>query len=320
MRVAVLDDTMRVAAGLADWASLGSETTVDFVEAHLDPDALVARIADAEVVVAMRERTPIDAAVLDRLPALRLLITTGMRNAAIDVGHALDRGVTVCGTGAGQTPTAELTWALILGLVRDVAVNDRVVRAGGWQTRPGGDLAGRTLGIVGLGRLGSRVARVAKAFDMDVIAWSPHLTPERASEGGARAVSKQALFREADIVSIHLVLSEATRGVVGADEIAQMSPQSFLVNCSRSALVDQDALRSAIEGGRIGGAALDVFAEEPLPHESWMASSDRVLLSPHMGYVTEGNYALMYADVVEDVRAWREGSPLRLLDRPPVQS
>jgi len=316
IRVVVLDDTIGAAGPSADWSSLGPDVEIDFVAEHLLGDDLAGRLTGADVIVAMRERTPIGDALLARLPRLRLIVTTGMRNVAIDIGAAHDRGIAVCGTRGGQSSTAELAWALILGLVRDVAVNDRIVRAGGWQTRPGGDLAGRTLGLVGAGRLGARVARVARAFEMDVIAWSPHLTPERATEAGVRAVDKATLFRESDIVSIHLVLAESTRGVVGAAELGLMPSHALLVNCSRAALIDQDALRAAVEDERLAGVALDVFEQEPLPAGSWMAASDRVLLSPHLGYVTRANYRTMYADAVDDIRGWRAGAPIRMLDRP----
>ncbi|MFF4600701.1 D-2-hydroxyacid dehydrogenase family protein [Amycolatopsis sp. NPDC001319] len=311
MKIAVLDDYQDAAAAHGAWDSLGAE--VDFVHEHLTGDDLVDRVADRDVLVCMRERTPIGRALLDRLPALRLVVTTGMRNASIDGAALAERGIPLCGTRAWIRSTTELTWALILGLVRPVLRDDRHVRSGGWQDSVGGDLAGRTLGVVGLGRQGSAVAAIALAFGMDVQAWSANLTAERAAEAGVTAVSKQELFETSDIVSLHLVLSERSRGVVGEPELRAMRRDAYLVNSARAALVDQDALRRALTEGWIRGAALDVFDTEPLPAGHWLRSAPRTLLSPHMGYVSEQGYRTFYGDAVEDIRAWADGTPIRVI-------
>jgi phosphoglycerate dehydrogenase-like enzyme len=309
MRVAVLDDYQQVAARYADWSSFD----VDFVDSHLSGASLVSRLAGCEVVVAMRERTPFPGDVLEQLPDLRMLITTGMRNRSIDVAAAGELGVVVTGTRGLRSPTSELTWAMILGLIRPVGQYDSSLRSGLWQTTVGGDLAGRTLGLVGLGNQGKAVAAVGSAFGMDVVAWSPHLTAERAAEGGARLVTRAELFSSSDIVSLHMVLAPGTRGIVGADELRLMRPSSYLVNTSRALLVDQAALRQAIEGEWLAGVALDVFDIEPIPSDHWLLSSSRTLLSPHMGYVSDANYRAYFADVVENIGAYRAGSSIRVV-------
>jgi phosphoglycerate dehydrogenase-like enzyme len=315
VRVAVLDDYQKVAASMADWAGRLPGAEVRFFSEHIpDPDALVAALEPFDVVVAMRERTPFPREVLARLPRLRLLVTTGMRNVAIDVAAARERDVVVAGTRGSAGTTAELTWALILGLVRSVAADDARIRAGRWQEAVGLDLDGRTLGVVGLGRLGARVAGVGRAFGMNVIAWSPNLTPERAAEHGASLATKDELFGSADIVTVHMVLSDRSRGLVGEADLRAMKPSAFLVNTSRAGLVDQGALRRALEEGWIAGAGLDVFDVEPLPEDHWLRGSPRTLLSPHMGYVTEHSYRIFYADAVEDIAAFLDGSPIRTLD------
>ncbi|WP_173923097.1 D-2-hydroxyacid dehydrogenase family protein [Agromyces sp. Marseille-P2726] len=318
-RVAILDDYQGVALDSADWSTLPGEITV-FREPLGDATAVVQALAGFDVIVAMRERTPFPRAVLEALPALRLLVTTGMRNASIDLAAARDLGITVCGTRGGTTPTVELTWALILGLVRDVASDDAVVRDGGWQTALPGDLDGATLGLVGLGRLGQRVAAIGRAFGMQVIAWSPHLTPERAkaADVGAVAVARAELFERADIVSVHMVLSDSTRGLIGADDLRRMQPGALLVNTSRGPIIDEVALRRAIEEGWIAGVGLDVYEIEPLPPDHWVRRADapgqaRVLRSPHMGYVTRGNFRTFYGDAVEDILAFAAGTPVREL-------
>jgi phosphoglycerate dehydrogenase-like enzyme len=308
-RVAVLDDHQCVAGAYADWSDLDA----DFVSEHLTGDALVSRLADREIVVAMRERTPFPRAVLARLPELRLLVTTGMRNASIDIPAATELGITVSGTRGLRTPTTELTWALIFGLIRPVGEYDTAMRAGGWQRTVGGDLAGRTLGLVGVGRQGSAVAAVGTAFGMDVIAWSPHLTPERAAESGVRAVSRSDLFAQADIVSLHLVLGQATRGIVGEPELRAMRPDAYLVNSARALLIDQAALRTAIEGRRLAGVALDVYDIEPLPADHWLRAARNTLLSPHMGYVSAANYRQFFTDAIDDIAAYRTGEPIRVI-------
>ena len=317
MRVAVLDDYQGVATDAADWSSLDADLTV--FGHHLgDADAVVDALAGFDVIVAMRERTRFPRAVLSRLPELRLLVTTGTRNAAIDLAAAAELCIVVCGTELLVAPTAELTWALILGLVRDVASDDSVVRDGGWQTSVPGDLEGATLGVVGLGRLGQRVSAVANAFGMHVIAWSPHLTEERAAAAGTELVTKAELFERADIVTIHLQLADSTRGLIGVDELRRMPRTALLVNTSRGPIIDDDALLQAIAERWIAGLGVDVYETEPLPADHWMRQPDapggtRVLRSPHMGYVTARNLALCYRDAVEDIAAFVAGAPVRVL-------
>lgn len=312
MRVVVLDDYQRCAHEFADWAGLGAD--VEFVDRHLAGPDLVDKLDGAEVVVAMRERTTFDSELLDRLGDLRLLVTTGMANASIDVAAASERGVTVCGTRSLPSPAAEMTWALLLALVRNVPREDVSIRAGGWQSTIGSDLAGRTLGLIGLGRLGTRVARVGLAFDMDVIAWSQNLDPEHARAHGVEATTKNDLLERSDVVSLHLRLSDRSRGVIGESDLRRMKPTAFLVNTARGPLVDEAALLAALEEGRIAGAGLDVFDEEPLPVDHRLRSSPRTVLAPHLGYVTRGAYDVFYGEAVEDIHAWRDGAPIRVLD------
>lgn len=312
MRVAVVDDYQRVAHRFADWASLGAE--VEFLDRPLpDDDAVVAALAGYDVVVAMRERTPFTAARLARLPDLRLLVTTGRANASIDLDAARERGVVVCGTDSPTNATPELTWALILALLRHVPAEDRAVREGGWQHTVGGDLEGRRLGVVGLGRLGAKVARIGLAFGMDVVAWSTHLDAARAAEAGVRAVAKDELFATSDVVTVHYKLGERSRGIVGAADLGRMKPTAYLVNTSRGPLVDTGALLAALHDGRIAGAGLDVYDVEPLPADHPLRSAPRTVLTPHLGYVTEGTYRTFYGQALEDVAAWAAGEPVRVL-------
>jgi phosphoglycerate dehydrogenase-like enzyme len=313
-RVAVLDDYQDVARLTADWDRLpaGVELTV-FRDHVADPDALVARLAPYDIVVAMRERTPFPRPVLARLPALRLLVTTGMRNAAIDVRAAGERGVVVCGTAGLPYPTAELAWGLILALARRIPREDRGMREGRWQETVGTGLNGKTLGVLGLGTLGSRVARIGRAFEMTVLAWSQHLTPERATEVGAGRVERDELLRRADVVTIHLVLGERTRGLIGARELALMKPTAYLVNTSRGPIVDEAALIRALQDGTIAGVGLDVYDEEPLPPEHPLRRLPNAVLTPHLGYVTEETYRVFYGQALEDVLAFLQGSPVRVL-------
>lgn len=312
VRVAVLDDYQSAAAGAAGWGSL-PDVDIDFVHDHLIGDALVERIADREIVVAMRERTPITRDLLARLPALKMLVTTGMRNASIDTAAVRERGVLLTGTGSQRQSTTELTWALILGLIRPVARYDATIRAGGWQDTVGGDLAGRTLGLVGLGRQGAAVAKVGLAFGMHVVAWSQNLTTEHATAHSARLVSRADLFAGSDIVSLHLVLSDRTRALIGHQDLRAMRPDAYLVNTSRAGLIDQTALRTAIEHGWLRGVALDVYDTEPLPPDHWLRTSERTLLSPHMGYVSTAGYTTFYTDAVENIAAYLAGTPIREL-------
>jgi phosphoglycerate dehydrogenase-like enzyme len=315
-RLAVLDDFQGVASGLADWGSL-PETEVVFFRDHVtQTDRLVDLLRPFDALIAMRERTPFPRPLLGRLPRLRLLVTTGMRNASIDMRAAAELGITVCGTGGSATNTAELTWALILAVVRKVPAEDTSVRAGGWQLSVGADLAGRTLGVLGLGRIGSRVARVARAFDMNVIAWSQNLSAEAATAAGAVRVEKQELFARSDVLTIHLVLSERTRGLVGAAELALMKPTAFLVNTSRGPIVDEAALIDVLKEDRIAGAGLDVYDVEPLPLDHPLRNLHRTVVTPHLGYVSWDAYQTFFGEAVEDVAAFLTGRPLRVLARP----
>ena len=313
-RIAVLDDYQYVAASFADWSQLPEPVeVVEFSSSVGDEDRLVTRLQPFDVLVAMRERTPFPRRVLDRLPQLRLLVTTGMRNAAIDLAAARELGITVCGTGAHPSGTAELTWALILAVARHVPQEDASVRAGGWQQTIGLDLAGATLGVIGLGRLGSRVARIGQAFEMDVVAWSANLTDERAAEVGVRRVSKEELLSTSDVVTIHLQLSDRTRGLIGREELSRMKPSAILVNTSRGPIVDEGALVHALREGTIAGAGLDVFDTEPLPRHHPLRELRRAVLTPHLGYVTEKTYEVFYRDAVDDVAAWITGEPIRVI-------
>jgi phosphoglycerate dehydrogenase-like enzyme len=313
VRVAILDDYQGVALGAAPWGDLGADEVVAFDDHLADDDALVERLAPFDVVVAMRERTPFGQARLERLPGLRLLVTTGMRNASIDMDAAAGLGITVTGTGGVTAATAELTWGLILALARNLPTEDRSVREGGWQRTVGVDLAGSTLGVIGLGRQGAPVARIGGAFGMRVLAWSRHLTPERAAEHGAEAVDRDELLAESDVVTLHLPLSAGTRGLIGAAELARMKPTALLVNTSRGPIVDEDALLAALHGGTIAGAALDVFDVEPLPADHPLRSAPNTVLTPHIGYVTETTYGVFYREAVEDIAAWQRGEPVRVL-------
>ncbi|MFC8600069.1 D-2-hydroxyacid dehydrogenase family protein [Isoptericola sp. NPDC057191] len=316
MHVAVLDDYQQVAHRFADWGAMGADMGADvaFVDHPLpDDDAVVAALAGYDVVVAMRERTPFTAARLARLPDLRLLVTTGRQNASIDLDAARAHGVVVCGTDSPTNATPELTWALILALLRHVPAEDRALRDGGWQHTVGGDLEGRRLGVVGLGRIGAKVARIGLAFGMDVVAWSQHLDAARAAEAGVRAVAKDELFATADVVTVHYKLSDRSRGLVGAVDLARMKPAAVLVNTSRGPLVDTDALLAALHEGRLGGAGLDVYDVEPLPADHPLRSAPRTVLTPHLGYVTEATYRTFYGQAAEDVAAWAAGSPVRVL-------
>ncbi|MDD7938653.1 D-2-hydroxyacid dehydrogenase family protein [Actinomycetospora lutea] len=313
-RIALLDDYQQVAASYADWDALGAEVTS--FTGHLGgPDDVVAALEPFDVVVAMRERTAFPADVLARLPHLGLLVTTGPANVAIDVAAARERGITVSGTGgvSPSTPTVEMTWGLILALARHIPAEDRAVREGRWQHTVGRDLAGRRLGVVGLGGLGAPVATVGLAFGMDVVAWSRHLDPDDARALGVTPVGKDELLATADVVTIHLKLSERTTGLLGRDDLARMKPTALLVNTSRGPIVDEDALVEALHAGTIGGAGLDVFGTEPLPADAPLRTAPRTVLTPHLGYVTEGSYAVFYRDAVEDIRAWADGAPIREL-------
>jgi phosphoglycerate dehydrogenase-like enzyme len=314
-RIVLLDDYQGIALDYGGWDRVPEEWQLVALEQHMgDPDELVEALAEAEIVVAMRERTALPAAILDRLPELKLLITTGMANVAIDVAAAQRNGVVVCGTGMYGPATAELTWGLILALLRNIPAEDAVMRRGGWQTTIGGDLEGSTLGLVGLGRLGKRMATVAQAFGMEVLAWSQNLDPEEARAAGVEAVEKQSLFERADIVSIHYKLSERSRGLVGAAELAAMKSSAYLVNTSRGPLVDTEALVAALHAGEIAGAGIDVYDTEPLPPDHFLRSAPHTVLTPHLGYVTEETYKVFFDDAVEDVLAYLDRAPVRVIE------
>lgn len=314
MRVAILDDYQDVALGCADWSEIRRLGRVDTFTDHVhEPDLLVERLSPYDVVVLMRERTPLPASVIERLPRLRLVVTTGARNASIDVGAARQRGVVVSGTGSLATAPAELTWALVLTWARHLPTEFENMRAGGWQTTLGRDLAGRTLGVIGLGRIGTQVATVGRAFGMDVLAWSHHLTPERAAAAGATWADLPDLLAAADVVTVHLALSDRTRGLIGRAELDRMRPDALLVNTSRAPIVETTALLEALRARRIGGAALDVFDEEPLPADHPLRRAPGALLTPHLGYVTASAYRRFFTEVVEDILAFVSGSPLRTL-------
>jgi phosphoglycerate dehydrogenase-like enzyme len=315
VKIAILDDYQDAALRMADWSVLPQGTEIKIFRDHLfEPSAVAERLQPYEIVCAMRERTPFPRALLERLPNLRLIATTGMWNAAIDIEAAKERGIIVCGTGAVAHSTAELTWALILGLVRNIPAEYNSVRNGGWQVSVGGDLNGRTLGLLGLGRLGLQVAGIGRAFGMKPIAWSQNLTSEKAEAGGVRLVSKEALFRESDVLSLHVVLSDRTRGLVGAPELKLMKPTAYLINSSRGPIVDEAALIETLKAGRIAGAALDVFEPEPLAPDHPFRTLPNVLATPHIGYVSEDTYRYFWGDTVENILAYLAGTPIRIIE------
>jgi len=317
VRVAILDDYQHVALQMSDWSVLPADVEVRVFSDHLaDQDALVERLKDFEVVMAMRERTPFPRSLLERLLTLRLLTTTGMRNAAIDLQAATDCGVVVCGTGGVLYPTAELTWGLILTLLRHIPREDQATRTGQWQVSMGIGLHSKVLGVIGLGNLGSQVATVGKAFQMPVLAWSQNLTAERAAQVGATLVSKDELLSQSDIVTIHLVLSQRTTRLLGTRELGLMKPTSYLVNTSRGPIVDEQALVAALQKKTIAGAALDVFDEEPLPLDHPLRRLENTVLTPHIGYVTTETYRIFFGQTVENIQAFLNGAPVRVINAP----
>jgi len=305
MKIAILDDYQNVGLKMTDWSALSGRAEIAVFNDHVaDPSALVERLLPFDVVCVMRERTPLPREVLERLPRLKLIASTGSRNSSIDMEAAKELGITVTATGYSSSPTIELTWALLLASVRGIVQENNSIRDGGWQKSVGQDLKGTTLGVVGLGNIGGQVARIGLAFGMKIIAWSQNMTPEIAEAAGARLVSKDELFRQADIVTIHLILSGRTRGIVGAAELRLMKPTSRLINTSRGPIVDEASLIKALGAHAIAGAAIDVFDQEPLPLEHPFRSMDNVLTTPHVGYVTEGLYRMFYADTVANISAW----------------
>ena len=315
MKVAILDDYQGVAAEMAYWSRLPAGAQVEYFREHLtDEDAVVERLKDFQVIMGMRERTAFPRSLLARLPQLRLLVTSGGRNAVFDGTAATDLGIVLCGTGgAGEGPT-ELTWGLIIGMLRHVGAEDQRTREGHWGTTIGVGLQGKTLGLLGLGRIGSRMARVGNAFEMNVIAWSQNMTAERAAECQATLVDKDTLFRDSDIVSVHVQLSDRTRGLVAARELGLMKPTAYLINISRGPIVDEAALVDVLQRRAIAGAGLDTFDVEPLPPDHPFLKLSNTIIAPHLGYVTEESYRAFYTDVVEDIRAFASGEPIRVIN------
>ena len=314
VQIAVIDDWQNVASGVVDWSVLESVGQVHFLHDYpADTATMVERLQGFEVICVMRERSTFDKALLQGLPNLKLLVTGGMRNAAIDIPAAKALGIQVCGTDSYKQAAPELTWALIMASTRNLLAEANSLRAGGWQIGLGGDLYGKTLGILGLGSIGQKVAQFAQVFGMRVIAWSENLTPERAAEAGVTWVSKQSLFEQADILTVHLVLSERSRGLVDAEALGWMKPTARLVNTARGPIVDEQALVQALESGRLAGAALDVYGEEPLPLGHPFRRLSNVLATPHVGYVSEQNYRQFYQQMIEDIQAWANDAPIRVL-------
>lgn len=313
-RIAVTDDYQNVAFSFADWSRLkAAHEVVVFDKPFGSADDAAQALAGFDVIAIMRERTPFPKSLLERLPDLKLLVTTGMRNASVDMAACKERGITVCGTESGGHATAELAMALILGLARNFHVELANMRDGGWQTTIGQDLRGKTLGLLGAGKLGGQLAGFAKAFGMNIVAWSQNLTDARAAEVGAQRVEKDDLFRLSDFVSVHLVLSDRSRGLVGVREIGLMKPSAHIVNTSRGPIIDGAALAAALKEGRIAGAGLDVYDVEPLPAAAALRQEPRALLTPHLGYVTAETYKLFFPGIVEDIEAWLAGKPVRVI-------
>lgn len=313
-KIAVLDDYQDVALKSADWTALKARAEVSVFNDHVDDEkSLIGRLLPFDAVCVMRERTPLPREVIERLPNLRFISSTGARNASIDLSAARDFDITVSATGANGAGAPELTWALILAAARHIPAEVASFRGGGWQTNVGRDLSRSTLGIIGLGRIGRQIAKIGVAFGMEVIAWSQNLTDDVAQASGVRRVEKEALLREADWVTLHLVLSARTKGVIGESELAMMKPTAWLVNTSRGPLVDEAALISALEAGTLAGAALDVFDHEPVPSNHPLRAIPNVIATPHVGFVTENSYRIFYRDMVENLIAWLDGAPIRTL-------
>ena len=313
-RLAIIDDYQNVALETTDWSPLADGISISVFNDHLDDeDALVDRLRDFEIICVMRERTPFPESLLKRLPNLEHLFTPGMGNASIDVAAARRQGVVVSGSPTLAHPTAELAWGLIVALTRRITAEERATHAGRWQTTIGEGLNGKTLGIVGLGRIGKRVAEVGHAFGMGVIAWSPNLTPERCAGTPARFAEKEELLRKSDVVTIHLRLGEGTRALISRREFELMKPTAYLINTSRGPIVDEKALVEALETGAIGGAGLDVFDVEPLPPDHPLRQTPNTVITPHLGFVTVENYRIFFEAAVENIRAWLDGKPINTL-------
>ena len=315
-RCAILDDYQNVVLKITDWSKVSGDLDIKVFNQHLgSPENVIKALQGFEIVCAMRERTAFPRAVIEKLPDLKLLITTGLRNASIDVAAAKERGVVVCGTPSTGNPTSGIAIGLMLELTRRIGYENARMKAGvPWQTTIGMDLDGMTLGVLGLGKLGTRTAKIAQAFGMKVIAWSQNLTPEKCKEVGVDYVSKEDLFRHADFITIHVILSQRTRGLVGAKEIALMKPSAYLINTSRGPIIDEAAMLTALRENKIAGAGLDVFDVEPLPVDHPLRKMDNVVLTPHLGYVATQNYRAYFGGVVDDIRAFLDGKPVRVLD------
>ena len=314
-RCAILDDYQNAALKLTDWSKVKGDLDIKVFDQPLgDEDAVIKALQGFNIISAMRERTRFSRRVIESLPDLKLLITTGMRNASIDVQACNERGVTVCGTGGFGHPTTGIAVGLMLELTRRIGFENARMKAGEpWQIVLGHDLDGKTLGVVGLGKLGARVGKVAQALGMKVIAWSQNLTAEKAREAGAELVTKDELFKQADVVTVHLILSDRSRGLIGARELGLMKPTAYLVNTARGPIVDEKALIAALEAKKIAGAGLDVFDVEPLPRDHAFRKLDNVVVTPHLGYVTAENYTAQFREVVEDIRSFIDGKPVRVI-------
>ncbi len=305
VKIAVLDDYQQVAFKFADWSAITAKAEVKvFTDHTVDEKTVIERLLPFNVVCVMRERTPLNRSILSQLPNLKLIVTTGMRNASIDIKAVEEFGITLKYTGYLESGAPEMTWALIMAIARHIPKESNNFKSGGWQTTIGGDFKGKTMGILGMGRVGSKIAAYAKAFDMNVIAWSPNLTAEKAAESGAQLVSKEELFKQADFVSIHMVLSDRSRGIVGKEDLSLMKPTAYFINTSRGPLVDEIALIEILQQHKIAGAAIDVFNTEPLPVDHPFRKLDNLLATSHVGYVTENTYKLFYTDTVKAVEEW----------------
>ncbi len=312
-RLAILDDYQGVVTSMGPWERLKGLEIAVFRDTLTDVDALAQRLAPFDGILAMRERTAFPRALIERLPHLRLLMTTGARNRSVDAAALAERGIVFCGTPSFGDPTTDITWGLILNLMRDLPAQQASLRAGGWQTTLGTGTEGKTLGVIGLGKLGARAAKVGLAFGMKVVAWSQNLTEERAAEVGVTRVDKATLLSTADVVTLHLILSDRSRGTIGAADLAQMKRTAFIVNTSRGPLIDQDALIAALKAGTIAGAGIDVYDAEPLPKDHPILSAPNTMLTPHLGYVTQQNYTAYFNGAVEAIEAFDAGAPIRVI-------